>query len=76
MERSTGRNGHGAYPFACLGIEKNRRVLCKGTGFEVVNRFGTQALFISDGKYHHHIGLNTWNGIGDFDIKTRNPLQE
>jgi len=36
----------------------------KGLGFEVVNRFGTQALFISTGKYHHHIGLNTWNGIG------------
>jgi len=36
----------------------------KGLGFEVVNRFGNQALFISDGKYHHHIGLNTWNGVG------------
>lgn len=36
----------------------------KGLGFEVVNRYGTQALFISDGKYHHHIGLNTWNGVG------------
>jgi len=35
-----------------------------GLGFEVVNRFGSQALFISDGKYHHHIGLNTWNGVG------------
>jgi len=35
-----------------------------GLGFELVNRFGTQALFISDGKYHHHIGLNTWNGVG------------
>lgn len=34
----------------------------KGLGFEVVNRYGKQALFISDGKYHHHIGLNTWNG--------------
>jgi catechol 2,3-dioxygenase len=36
----------------------------KGLGFEVVNRFGTQALFISTGKYHHHIGLNTWAGVG------------
>lgn len=36
----------------------------KGLGFEVVNRYGNQALFISDGKYHHHIGLNTWNGVG------------
>lgn len=36
----------------------------KGLGFEVVNRYGVQALFISTGKYHHHIGLNTWNGVG------------
>ncbi|TMU84447.1 VOC family protein [Bacillus sp. BHET2] len=36
----------------------------KGLGFEVVSRFGSQALFISTGGYHHHIGLNTWNGIG------------
>lgn len=36
----------------------------KGLGFEVVNRYGSQALFISTGKYHHHIGLNTWNGVG------------
>ncbi len=35
-----------------------------GLGFEVVNRFGSQALFISTGKYHHHIGLNTWHGVG------------
>lgn len=35
-----------------------------GLGFEVVCRYGTQALFVSDGKYHHHIGLNTWNGEG------------
>lgn len=36
----------------------------EGLGFEVVCRYGTQALFISSGKYHHHIGLNTWNGVG------------
>jgi catechol 2,3-dioxygenase len=36
----------------------------KGLGFEVVSRFGNQALFLSTGRYHHHIGLNTWNGVG------------
>lgn len=36
----------------------------KGLGFNVVNRYGTQALFLSTGKYHHHIGINTWNGVG------------
>ncbi|MGG4442646.1 VOC family protein [Brevibacillus fortis] len=35
-----------------------------GLGFEVVNRYGAQALFISTGKYHHHIGLNTWADVG------------
>ncbi len=33
-------------------------------GFDAVNRYGAQALFISTGKYHHHIGLNTWNSKG------------
>ena len=37
---------------------------CKGLGFDVVNRYGSQALFISSGGYHHHIGLNTWAGVG------------
>lgn len=30
-------------------------------GFEVVAKYGPQALFMSDNKYHHHIGLNVWN---------------
>ena len=29
-------------------------------GFEVMERMGDQAAFISAGGYHHHIGLNTW----------------
>ena len=29
-------------------------------GFEVTQRFGDQAAFLSAGGYHHHIGLNTW----------------
>lgn len=32
----------------------------KGLGFDIVTRYGAQALFISTGRYHHHIGLNTW----------------
>ncbi|MCM3612181.1 VOC family protein [Planococcus sp. MERTA32b] len=35
-----------------------------GLGFEVVTSMGGQALFLSDQKYHHHIGLNVWNGTG------------
>lgn len=33
-------------------------------GFELQQRFGTQAAFISAGGYHHHIGLNTWESQG------------
>lgn len=32
----------------------------QGLGFDIVNRYGTQALFISSNNYHHHIALNTW----------------
>jgi len=31
-------------------------------GFTVTARFGTTAVFLSSGSYHHHIGLNTWAG--------------
>ena len=31
-------------------------------GFEITARYGTSAVFLSSGGYHHHIGLNTWNG--------------
>jgi len=33
-------------------------------GFELMQRFGSQAAFISAGGYHHHIGLNTWESKG------------
>jgi catechol 2,3-dioxygenase len=33
-------------------------------GFELQQKFGTQAAFISAGGYHHHIGLNTWHSKG------------
>src|SRR5579872_7078193 len=33
-------------------------------GFEVTQRMGSSAAFISAGGYHHHIGLNTWESRG------------
>ena len=33
-------------------------------GFELTQRFGSQAAFVSAGGYHHHIGLNTWESAG------------
>ncbi len=41
-------------------------------GFEIIQRYGSQAVFISAGGYHHHIGLNTWHskGAGPAPINT------
>jgi catechol 2,3-dioxygenase len=33
-------------------------------GFQLMQRYGPSALFVSAGGYHHHIGLNTWAGVG------------
>ena len=33
-------------------------------GFELMQRTGDQAAFLSAGGYHHHIGLNTWESKG------------
>lgn len=45
-------------------LDETRIFYQDGLGFEVVLHFGNQALFMSTGKYHHHIGLNTWAGVG------------
>jgi catechol 2,3-dioxygenase len=37
---------------------------CDVLGFELMQRYGDQAAFISAGGYHHHIGLNTWESKG------------
>ena len=33
-------------------------------GFDITQRYGSQAAFLSAGGYHHHIGLNTWESLG------------
>lgn len=33
-------------------------------GFEITQRYGSDAVFLSAGGYHHHIALNTWAGKG------------
>ena len=37
---------------------------CGVLGFELMQRLGAAAAFISAGGYHHHIGLNTWESKG------------
>ena len=45
-------------------LERSLRFYCGVLGFEVTQRTGTQAAFVSAGGYHHHIGLNTWASRG------------
>lgn len=42
-------------------IEKSLAFYHDLLGFEITMRYGSEAVFISAGGYHHHIGLNTWN---------------
>jgi catechol 2,3-dioxygenase len=37
---------------------------CDVLGFELIERRGNEAAFLSAGGYHHHIGLNTWESAG------------
>jgi catechol 2,3-dioxygenase len=37
---------------------------CGVLGFELMQRYGDEAAFVSAGGYHHHVGLNTWESAG------------
>lgn len=45
-------------------LEKSEEFYVNGLGLEVVLRYANHALFMSTGKYHHHVAVNVWNGIG------------
>jgi catechol 2,3-dioxygenase len=45
-------------------IERSLAFYCGILGFELTQRYGLDAAFISAGGYHHHIGLNTWESRG------------
>lgn len=45
-------------------LERALKFYCGVLGFELMQRIGAQAAFISSGGYHHHIGLNTWESRG------------
>lgn len=45
-------------------LERSLAFYCGVLGFELMQRWGAQAAFISAGGYHHHIGLNTWESLG------------
>lgn len=45
-------------------LERSLRFYCGVLGFELTQRYGAEAAFVSAGGYHHHIGLNTWESRG------------
>jgi len=45
-------------------IDRALAFYCGVLGFQLMQRYGAQAAFISAGGYHHHIGLNTWESRG------------
>jgi catechol 2,3-dioxygenase len=45
-------------------LDRSLAFYCGVLGFELQQRFGEEAAFVSAGGYHHHIGLNTWHSRG------------
>ena len=45
-------------------LERAVRFYSEALGFEITQRIGAQAAFLSAGGYHHHVGLNTWESGG------------
>jgi hypothetical protein len=45
-------------------LERALNFYCGVLGFELMERHGDEAAFVSAGGYHHHIGLNTWDSAG------------
>lgn len=45
-------------------LERALDFYCGVLGFELTQRYGESAAFVSAGGYHHHIGLNTWESLG------------
>jgi catechol 2,3-dioxygenase len=45
-------------------LERSLRFYRDVLGFEITQRYGSQAVFLSAGGYHHHIALNTWESLG------------
>ena len=65
-------NGGAIHPKVRIGhvhlkvadLERSLRFYSGVLGFEVTQRYGPDAAFVSAGGYHHHIGLNTWESGG------------
>lgn len=45
-------------------VDRSLEFYCGVLGFELMQRWGADAAFVSAGGYHHHIGLNSWQSKG------------
>ena len=69
---TSGENSRAIHPGVRMGhvhlkvsdLERALRFYHEVLGFEVTQRYGKKAVFLSAGGYHHHIGFNTWESLG------------
>lgn len=45
-------------------LDRSLTFYCGVLGFDLMQRIGDDAAFLSAGGYHHHLGLNTWRSRG------------
>lgn len=72
LSEANGHNWSGISPATIMGhihmhvsdLAEAETFYCGALGFATVSKLGNQALFVSSHDYHHHIGLNTWAGVG------------
>ncbi len=64
VRATDGRSEVGHVHLKVGDIATARRFYVDTVGFEVTTEFGSQALFVSAGGYHHHLGMNTWRSQG------------
>jgi catechol 2,3-dioxygenase len=72
LAEDTGGGVHGLAAGTVIGhvhlqvsrLDESERFYVGVLGFELTQRYGPSALFVAAGGYHHHIGLNTWAGVG------------
>jgi len=63
---------HGLHPDTVLGhmhlhvsdLQAAQDFYTQVIGFDLMLSYGNSAAFLSAGGYHHHLGINTWNGVG------------
>jgi catechol 2,3-dioxygenase len=72
LEEDSRGNSAGLAPGTVIGhvhlhvarLDETERFYVGVLGFDLMQRYGPSALFVAAGGYHHHIGLNTWAGVG------------